>query len=230
MNVLGRLVQVIRSQVNNWVQETEDPEKILDQALMDMQSDLIQLRQSIAQAIATQKRTERQCHQTRNLIQEWYNRAQLALRKGNEAEAREALAQRQSYVQMVAQLDGHMQEQQRIVASLKTNMRDLEVKIADARTRRDMYVARVRSAEASQRIQDLVSQVGSQRSSTGALGRMEEKVLELESQAEAIAELNQAFEDQSLEGRFAALEQDETNLIEAEIQAMKANLPPAAEP
>ncbi|MEO1094038.1 MAG: PspA/IM30 family protein [Cyanobacteria bacterium J06638_28] len=230
MNVLGRLVQVIRSQVNSWVQETEDPEKILDQALMDMQSDLIQLRQSIAQAIATQKRTERQCNQTRNSIKEWYNRAQLALRKGDEAEAREALAQRQSYVQMVAQLDGHIQEQQRIVASLKTNMRDLEVKIADARTRRDMYVARVRSAEASQRIQDLVSQVGSQRSSTGALGRMEAKVLELESQAEAIAELNQAFQDQSLEGRFASLEQDETSLIEAELESMKANLPPATEP
>lgn len=228
MNVLGRLVQVVRSQVNSWVQESEDPEKILDQALMDMQSDLIQLRQSIAQAIATQKRTERQCEQTRTSTKEWYNRAQLALRKGDEAQAREALAQRQSYLQMVAQLDGHIQEQQRIVANLKTNMRDLEVKITDARTRRDMYIARARSAEASQRIQDLVNQVGSHRSSTGALGRMEEKVLELESQGEAIAELNQALQDQSLEGRFASLEQEDTTLIEAELKAMKANLPPTS--
>jgi phage shock protein A len=228
MNVLGRLARVIRSQVNSWLQEAEDPEKILDQAVSDMQADLIQLRQSVAQAIATQKRTERQCDQTRTLAQEWYNRAQLALQKGQEGQAREALAQRQSYMQMLNQLEGHIQEQQQVVASLKSNMRDLEVKIADARTRRDMYIARARSAEASQRLQDLVSQVGTT-NAMGALGRMEDKVLDLEARADAMAELNQTLQAQSLEGRFATLEQQDSGAIEAELQVMKAKLPPATD-
>ena len=67
MNLLGRLARAVRAQISSWVQESEDPEKILDQAVADMQADLIQLRQSVAQAIATQKRTERQCDQTNTL-------------------------------------------------------------------------------------------------------------------------------------------------------------------
>ena len=149
MGVLGRLGQVIRAQVGDWVNGAEDPEKMLDQAVADMQRDLIQLRQAVAQAIATQKRTERQQHQTQTLAQEWYNRAQLALQKGQEDQAREALAQRHTYQRMGTQLANHISEQKGAIAQLKSNMRDLEVKIADVRTRRDMYIARARSADVS---------------------------------------------------------------------------------
>jgi len=222
MSMLGRLAQVVRSQVNSWVQAAEDPEKILDQAVTGMQNDLIQLRQSVAQAIATQKRTERQCQQTETLAKEWYNRAQLALNKGNEDEAREALAQRHSYLKMRSRLDSHIGEQKNVISRLKANMRDLEVKIADARTRRDMYIARARSAEASQRIQEMIGRVGNE-SAVGTLSQMEDKVLNLEAQAEAMAELNHSVDSQSLEGRFAALEASEEEEIETELAAMRAN-------
>lgn len=225
MGVLGRLTQVIRSQVNSWVQDAEDPEKILDQAVAQMQTDLIQLRQSVAQAIATQKRTERQSQQTAMLAKEWYNRAQLALNKGNEEQAHDALAQRHAYLRMQTQLDEHIHEQKTIISQLKANMRGLEVKIADARTRRDMYIARARSAEASQRIQEMISQVGTHQGASGSLSRMEDKVFDLEARAEAMAELNQTLETQSLEGKFAALEQSEEDAIAAELSAMKAQLP-----
>ncbi len=226
MNVWGRLARVIRSQVGDWVQAAEDPEKLLDQAVADMQGDLIQLRQSVAQAIATQKRTARQCHHTTTLTQEWYNRAQLALRKGNEAQAREALAQRHAYLRMQAQLESHIGEQKGIITKLKANMRDLEVKIADVRTRRDMYIARARSAAASQRIQDTIAQVGHERS-LGTLGRMEDRARALEAQADAMAEVNQSLTAGSLEGRFAALEQEAEAAIEDELSVMRANLPGA---
>ncbi|NER79815.1 MAG: PspA/IM30 family protein [Leptolyngbya sp. SIO1D8] len=223
MTVLGRLTQAIRAQITSWVQDSEDPEKILDQVVADMQVDLIQLRQAVAQAIATQKRTERQCDQTRNLAKEWYNRAQLALQKGDEAKARDALGQRQTYLQMLSQLETHIWEQKKAVTNLKANMRDLEAKIADSRTRRDMYIARARSAEASQRIQEMISQVGSH-TSRGALEQMEDKVLNLEAQAEALSELNDTLQTQTLESRFAALKQDEASAIEAELAALKAGL------
>ena len=224
MGVLGRLGQVIRSQVGDWVNGAEDPEKMLDQAVADMQRDLIQLRQAVAQAIATQKRTERQQHQTGMLIREWYNRAQLALQKGHEDQAREALAQRHNYQRIGTQLANHISEQKAAISQLKTNMRELEVKIADVRTRRDMYIARARSAEASQRIQDMIGQVGHERS-LGTLNQMEDKVLDLEAQASATAELNQVLTDQSLEGRFAELEKAEATAIEQEISTMKRSLP-----
>lgn len=223
MNLLGRLARAVRAQISSWVQESEDPEKILDQAVADMQADLIQLRQSVAQAIATQKRTERQCDQTNTLAREWYNRAQLALQKGNELQAREALAQRQIHLRMLTQLTGHINEQKGMVATLKSNMRDLEVKIADARTRRDMYIARARSAEASQRIQEMIGQVGTSQT-LGVLERMEDKVLTLEAQADAMAELNNTVQVDPLESQFAALEREDGGTIEAELAALKARL------
>ena len=226
MGILDRFAQVIRAQVGSWVREAEDPEKMLDRALAEMQANLIQMRQAVAQAIATQKRTERQRDQHQTLAREWYNRAQLALGAGDEALAREALAQRHTYLRMVSQLEAHLTEQYQAVGQLKTNMRDLEVKIADARTRRDMYIARARSAEASQKIQDMISQVGD-RKSWGVFSQMEDKVLNLEAQAAALEELNQETLQSSLEGRFAALEQDEDAAIESELAAMKAKLPPA---
>jgi len=219
-----RLARVVRAQVGEWVQGAEDPETMLDQAVMGMQHDLVHLRQAIAQAIATQKRTERQHHQTALNIKEWYNRAQLALHQGNEEQAREALTQRQTYLRIQSQLARHLEAQKAVIANLKTNLRDLEVKIADVRTRRDMYIARARSAEASQRIQDMISQVGTERS-LGTLSQMEDKVLNLEAQASATAELNQSLQAQSLEARFAALEQNETRAIEQTLADMKAQLP-----
>lgn len=224
MNLFGRVARVIRAQVSSLIQEAEDPEKLLDQAVSDMQRDLIQLRQAVAQAIATQKRTERQSHQTKTLTQEWYNRAQLALQKGNEDQAREALAQRHAYLKMQAQLESHIAEQKEAINQLKSNMRDLEVKIADVRTRRDMYIARARSAEASQRIQEMIGQVGRDRS-IGFLTQMEDKVLDLEAQAAATTELNETLSNQSLEGRFAALSQAEEDSIESELTEMRARLP-----
>lgn len=224
MGVWGRLGQVIRSQVGSWVQVAEDPEKMLDQAVADMQRDLIQLRQAVAQAIATQKRTERQSHQTARLSQEWYNRAQLALQKGDEGQARTALAQRHTYQRTCTQLEAHIGEQKATISQLKTNMRELEVKIADVRTRRDLYIARARSAEASQRIQTMMGQLSHERT-LGTLSQMEDKVLDLEAQASAITELNQELTAQSLEGRFAELEQAEARAIEQELLSMKTRLP-----
>lgn len=227
MNMLGRLARVIRSQVNGLVQEAEDPEKMLDQVVINLQNDLIQLRQAVAQAIATQKRTERQHQQTETVAKEWYNRAQLAVNKGDDDQAREALSQRQSYLTMRSQLADHIEQQKATVTKLKANMRDLEVKIADIKTRRDMYVARARSAEASQRIEDIMAQVGNERS-LGTISQMEDKVLNLEAQADAMAELNRTLDTASLEGKFAALEQQAADRVETELLALKS--PPQPEP
>lgn len=97
MGLLDRIMRVIRANLTSLVSKAEDPEKILEQTVLDMQEDLIQLRQAVAQAIATQKRTERQYSQSSTTAEEWYRRAQLALQKGDDHLAREALTRRKSY-------------------------------------------------------------------------------------------------------------------------------------
>ena len=97
MGLIDRILRVIRANLNNVIGQAEDPEKVLEQAVEDMQQDLIQLRQAVAQAIATEKRTERQAAQAESTAQEWYRRAQLALSNADENLARDALTRRKSY-------------------------------------------------------------------------------------------------------------------------------------
>ncbi|MGA7937345.1 MAG: PspA/IM30 family protein [Kovacikia sp.] len=217
MGFLDRIMRVIRANLNSLVSQAEDPEKILEQAVLDMQEDLIQLRQAVAQAIATQKRTERQCSQAQTTADEWYRRAQLALQKGDETLAREALTRRKSYQETAEVMQAQMGQQSTVVSQLKQNMVKLESKISEAKTKKDLYVARARSAKASQQINDMLGRVGTG-GAIQAFERMEEKVLQMESQAEAVAELGM----DDLEQRIAAL--GDADDVEAELAAMKTQM------
>jgi phage shock protein A len=217
MGFFDRIMRVIRANLNSLVSKAEDPEKILEQAVLDMQEDLIQLRQAVAQAIATQKRTERQCSQAQSTADEWYRRAQLALQKGDENLAREALTRRKSYQETAEVMQAQIGQQSTVVVQLKQNMVKLESKISEAKTKKDLYVARARSAKASQQINDMLGRVGTG-GAMQAFERMEEKVLQMEAQAEAVAELGM----DDLEQRIAAL--GEADDVEAELAAMKSQV------
>lgn len=84
MNLFDRFSRVAKANLNNVLQRWEDPEKVLSQAVEDMQKDLVKIRQSYAEVMATQKRMQRQKEQAEGLASEWYRRAQLALEKGDE--------------------------------------------------------------------------------------------------------------------------------------------------
>lgn len=223
MGLIDRIVRVIRANLNSLIGHAEDPEKVLEQTVEDMQQNLIQLRQAVAQAIATQKRTERQASQAESTAQEWYNRAQLALSHGDENLAREALTRRKSYQETAKVMRNQLTQEAGLVTKLKENMRSLEGKISEAKTKKDLYIARARSAQASQRITEMLGNVGTG-SALSAFERMEEKVLQLEAQSEALQELG----TDELEKRYAALEAG--NEIDTELAAMKANLVTGAEP
>lgn len=223
MGIFDRITRVVRANVNNLVGNAEDPEKVLEQTVADMQEDLVQLRQAVASAIATQKRTERQANQADSTAQEWYNRAQMALNQGNETLAREALTKRKSYQETATALKSQLEQQSTIVSRLKKDMQTLEAKIGELKTKKDMYIARARSAQASQRLNEMLGGVDAT-SSLSAFERMEEKVLQLEAQSEAIAELG----GDDLQKQFNSLEASSD--IDAELAAMKAQVLPGSNP
>ncbi len=222
MGLFERIMGVIRSQINSLVSQAEDPEKILEQAVMDMQTDLVQVRQAVAQALATQKRTERQYDQALSTADEWYRRAQLALQKGDENLAKEALTRRQSYQQTANSLKAQIDSQQEIVSQLKNNMRGLESKIAEAKAKKDFYIARARSAQASEKLSEVLGSLNTN-SAMSAFERMEEKVMQLEARSEAIASLGA----DDLEKQFSALE---SSNIEHELAAMKQQILESKQP
>ena len=219
MGLFDRLWRVIRANINSLVGAAEDPEKILEQAVMEMQEDLVQLRQAVAGAIAAQKRTERQCSQAESTAAEWYQRAQLALQKGEENLAREALTRKKSYQETATAMKASLGQQNAVVTQLKENMRALESKISEAKSKKDMYIARARSAKASERLQEMMGNLNTG-SALSAFERMEEKVIQLESRSEAIAELG----TNDLEKKFLSLEGAED--VDSELAAMKAQMLP----
>ncbi|MBE9122267.1 PspA/IM30 family protein [Microcoleus sp. S36b_A3] len=219
MGLFDRLWRVIRANINSLIGAAEDPEKILEQAVMDMQEDLIQLRQAVAGAIAAQKRTERQCSQAESTAAEWYQRAQLALQKGEENLAREALTRKKTYQETATAMKASLEQQNAVVTQLKDNMRSLESKISEAKSKKDMYIARARSAKASERLQEMMGNL-STGSALSAFEKMEEKVMQLEARSEAIAELG----TNDLEKQFLSLEG--AGDVDAELAAMKAQMLP----
>ncbi|NEP72817.1 MAG: PspA/IM30 family protein [Okeania sp. SIO2G4] len=219
MGLLDRVWRVIRANINTLISGAEDPEKVLEQTVTDMQNDLVKLRQAVAQAIATQKRTERQCSQAQSTADEWYRRAQLALQKGQENLAREALTRRKSYQETATSMKVQVEQQKQVMEKLKQNMRQLEQKISEAKLKKNMYIARARSAKASEKLNEILGTVNTG-NALSAFEKMEEKVMQLEAKSEAIAELG----TDSLEKQFASLE--EGNDIETELEAMKAEMLP----
>jgi len=223
MGLIDRILRVIRANINSLVGQAEDPEKILEQTVEDMQQDLIQMRQAVAGAIATQKRTERQCSQNQSTGEEWYRRAQMALQQGNEDLARQALTKRKSYQETAEALQAQVEQQNVIVTKLKQDMRTLESKISEAKTKKDMYIARARSAQASQRLNEMLGSVNTG-NALSAFERMEEKVMQLEAQSEAIASLG----TDDLEKKFLSIE--DAGDIDKELASMKAQIMTGTDP
>ncbi len=217
MGLLNRFLRVVRTSLNETLSGAEDPEKLLEETTADMQANLLHLRQAVAVAVATHKRSEHQYNQAQTQAREFYNRAQSALTKGNEALAREALSRRQTYLETAQSLEGQLQEQQTRIHALKANLRTLETKVAQARTQKDMYIARARSAKASQKINEMITQVNDT-----PFNQIEEKILTMEAEAAAAAELTQLSQD-PLEKKFSSLE-SEQHSVDKELAALKNRL------
>jgi phage shock protein A len=182
-----------------------------------MQEDLVQLRQAVARTIAEQKRSEQQYNKNQAEANTWQQRAQLALTKGDEILAREALKRKKSFQETAAALKTQLDQQTVQVDSLKRNLGALESKISEAKTKKNMLKARAKAAEAQKQLQGALGSIDTS-SAMGAFERMEEKVLSLEAESTAAAELGST----GLEDQFAALEAGSD--VDDELAAMKAQI------
>ena len=217
MGLFDRVSRVVRSNLNAAVSAAEDPEKILDQAIVDMQEDLVQMRQAVATAIAGQKRVQQQYDKASSEANTWQQRAQLALQKGDEELARQALVRKKTQAETAAALKAQFDAQNATVDQLKRNLIGLESKLAEAKTKKDMLKARASAAKATEQLQSTTSSLNTS-SAMAAFERMEEKVLQMEAKSEAIAELAGA----DLESQFMSLEAGGD--VDLELAAMKLQL------
>merc|ERR1719263_2200782 len=115
----------------------EDPEKVLEQAVVDMQKDLVKVRQAYAEVSASTKRMEEQIKLAEAEGAKWYERAQLALTKGEDELAREALTRRKQQLEMADSLREQVEGQQASISGLFESMKELEAKMTEAKAKKD---------------------------------------------------------------------------------------------
>ncbi|CAN1209165.1 Phage shock protein A, PspA [Tumidithrix helvetica PCC 7403] len=201
MGLIQRISMAIESNLNALVTDAEDPKKILEQTILDMQEDLVQLRQAVAQAIAAQKLQQDEYNKTNIEAENWERRALLAIQKEDESLAREALRRKKAATATAASLSENLERHTGEVAKLKLSLAALESKLSEAKTMKSVLTARLQAANAQTNINNVLGEVNTD-SAFATFDRMKEKVAIAEAEAAATAELGM----DALELKFAQLE------------------------
>jgi phage shock protein A len=236
-NLFDRFTRVTKANLNNVLQKFEDPEKVMNQALEDMQNDLVRIRQTYADVTGTQRRMGQSQRQLESQAADWYQRAQLALSSNNEGLAREALARREALLNQAKAIQVQIENQSNNIDTLYEGMLILEKKIIEANGKKAQMAARARTAKSTQKINDMLSGLTG-KTSMDAFNRMEEKVLGLEASAEVSAEMVKTMmylpnssstkkvdSASGIELQFRMLEASDS--VERELEKLKMDLLPS---
>lgn len=211
MGIFSRLKTLISSNVNDMINKAENPEKMLNQLIIDMNEQLIESKKAVAMAIADEKKLERETMNQQAQSQEWERKAMLAVRAGQDDLAKEALLRKQEYENNYVEYKKQWEAQKASVEKLKESLRELQNKIEEAQRKKNLLIARAKRAEAQQKIQNTISNVTGNKSAFEAFDRMAQKVDQLEAEADAAKELEDFSKDTNLEKRFAALEKSDAS-------------------
>ena len=206
MGIFERMKTVISSNINDMISKAENPEKMLNQLVLDMNEQMIESKKAVAMAIADEKKLEREATENKNQAADWEKKAMIAVRANRDDLAKEALLRKQEYEGYAQQLFTQWQAQKESVEKLKENLRALQNKIDEATRKKNILIARAKRAEAQDKINKTMSSISGNKSAFDTFDRMAKKVDEIEARAEATKELDDATSGATLERQFAQLE------------------------
>jgi phage shock protein A len=221
MGFFSRLAQLIKSNLNDLISKSEDPEKMLNQVIVDMNQQLIEAKKLVAVAIADEKRLEKQFRTEAGVAEEWKRKAMMAVRAGDDDLAKEGLRRRKEHEALAAQLKEQWDKQAAATTQLKAALRALNDKIEEAKRKKNVLIARKRRAEAMKSIQETMSGLSDQ-SAFETFDRMAQKIDQMESETEATAELSESFSGDVLKQRFEKLEA--TAGADGDLEALKREM------
>jgi len=219
MALLDRVATLIRANLNDLIDQAEDPEKMLKQVILDMQNQLLQVKTQVAIAIADQHLLMKKKKENEDKSVEWRRKAELAVDKQQEDLARSAVERSISFDRTAASFGQQIGDQSVQVENLKTALRRLEAKLDEAKSKCDLLIAQHRRARAVSRAGEAQLKSGVE-TPESAFDRLNRKVQHDEAVGQARSEL---LAD-SVEDRFAKLEkEDEVERVLAEIKSRRAS-------
>ena len=214
MGIFSRVRDIISSNINAMLDKAEDPEKMIRLMIQEMEDTLVEIRASCAGVMATRKKVERGLEEARSRAQKWRDKAELAVAKGREDLAREALFEKRRYTERAAALDTERDRCGEMVEQYQEDIRQLEDKLAAAREKQRVLVQRHIHARQKKRVQSEIRKVDA----SDAVIRFEQFENRIE-RMEAEADLVNFGRKPTLEDQLDRLEEDEE--IEKELEALK---------
>ena len=230
MGFFQRLATLLKSNLNDLISRSEDPEKMLNQIVEDMTNQLGEAKKMVALSIADEKKLEKQTQQELATAAEWERRAMLAVRAGDDNLAKEALSRKKEHESLGEQFKEQWQKQKASCDQLKIALRALNAKIEEAKRKKNLLIARKKRAEAQKAIQETMGGLRNA-SAFETFDRMAGKIEQMEAEASAQAELNEEYSGDVLAHKFNQLEQ--TKGAEEDLMSLKRKMglaPPEPEP
>jgi phage shock protein A len=205
MSIFSKFSTLIKSNINDLISKAENPEKMLNQIILDMRDQLAQAKREVAAAIADERKLRSQLDDEVKQARQWEHRAVLAVKEGRDDLAKQALMRQQEHAERGRALEQAWRGQATETEKLKSSLRQLNDKIEEAKRKRNLLIAKQKRAQAQRRIHETMSGL-SDTSAFEAFNRMTEKIEESERRSVAHAEVAEALANSSLEDEFTVLE------------------------
>ena len=214
MALLERVSTLVRANLNDLIDQAENPEKMIKQVILDMENQLLQVKTQVAISIADQHVLEKKLQESEDNHKQWMRRAELAVDKKDDPLARAAVERSMSYQSMAESFKQQVEDQKTQVENLKTALLKLQQKLAEAQSKADMLIAQHRRSRALGKATDAGRAMGDN-SNAAAFDRMKNKVQHTEATAQASSELAA----DNVEDQFAAMEKaEEVDRLLAELK------------
>lgn len=215
MGIFTRVRDIISSNINAMLDKAEDPEKLVKLMIREMEDTLVEIKANCAGAMATKKKIQREMESALDMAKSWDGKASLAIDKGREDLAREALCEKRRFVERTEALEQELEQTKGLVTQYQSDIMQLEDKLGAAREKQRVLVQRHRHAQDKKRAQSGIRRFDS----SDALLRFDEFEQRID-RMEAEAGLVNYGRKPSLEDEINALATDED--IERELSELKA--------
>lgn len=215
MGIFTRVRDIISSNINSMLDKAEDPEKLVKMMIREMEDTLIEIKANCASGMATKKKIKREIETVLELAKNWDGKAQLAIDKGREDLAREALLEKRRHVERAEALEDELEQAKALVTQCQSDIMQLEDKLGSAREKQRVLVQRHTNANTKKKAQQQIRRYDS----SDAIQRFDDFQHRID-RLEADAELVNYGRKVSLADEFKTLETDTE--LEKELAALKA--------
>lgn len=223
MGILKRFKDIMASNINALLDKAEDPEKMIDQYLRDIQEDLRNVKSETATVMAEEQRCKRQLDECDAEIAKMQNYAEKALLAGNEADAMKFLEKKNQLIQKQVPLQQAYDAAAANSAKMKQLHDKLTKDVQDLNNRRDAIKAKVQVAKTQEKMNKMIGSIGDSSASLAAFDRMEAKANSMLDKANAMSELNSMGGD-SIDDLASKYDEAPTAAVSDELAALKAKM------